>query len=113
MDIEMYARRKQLESIILLGIIILSCELVSAKRTTTLSFDDRNEFNYNHEDYNRHHVQQQQQYSKSSIHNQRKYYGKRLDRRNEQKSVVVTNEKHYASPRIVILGATGNRISKL
>ena len=107
---EMLTRRQILENITLFGVIILSCGFVSAKRTTAISYDIRNEFNYNHDEYNRHHVQQQQQqqYSRSSVHNQRKYYGRRMERRNEQQEVVVTNEKHYASPRIVILGATGN-----
>ena len=102
---EMLTKRKCSGIIICIGVVLLSFECVTAKRTTALSINDQNEFNYNVEDFNRHH---QQQYSKSSVHNQRKYYGRRMERRNEQHDVEVTNEKHYASPRIVVLGATGN-----
>ena len=106
---EMLFNRQYPKAFICFGMIFLCFGVVTAKRTTALSIDDPNNFNYNVEDYNRHH---QQQYSKSSVHNQRKYYGRRMERRNEQQNVAVTNEKHYASPRIVVLGATGNHVLK-
>ena len=82
-------------------LLTLCCNLAAATRTTITSFNDQNDFNYNWEDYSR------RQTSHRSSYNQRQYYGRRMERRNEQHDVVVTNEKHYASPRIVILGATG------
>lgn len=107
----MLRMRVSRNTLTLFVVIIFSCGFATSRRTTTTSLSDRNEFNYNHEEYNNRHHQQQQQYSKSNVHNQRKYYQRRMERRNEQQNVEVTNEKHYASPRIVILGATGNSVT--
>ena len=88
-------------------LLLLFCEFVVSKRTTISSYNDQNDFNYNLEDYSR-----RQKNNRQSSYNQRKYYGRRMERRNEQHDVVVTNEKHFASPRIIILGATGKLSSK-
>ena len=91
-------------------ILLLSfCEFGGCKRTTVISLNDHpNDYNHRaHDPYNR----RQQQNQLQSSYNQRKYYGRRMERRNEQQDVVVTNEKHYASPRIVVLGATGKLIN--
>ena len=85
-------------------LLLLFCTCFVCVRTTIISLNDPHDFDHHVSDYNR--WQQHQ-----SNYNQRQYYGnigRRMERRGEQENVVVTNEKHYASPRIVILGATGN-----
>ena len=59
-----------------------------------------------------HHIdrQKQQQQENKKYNQQGKYYGsfRRTERKHDDtRKVVVTNEKRFASPRIVILGATG------
>lgn len=92
----------------LLVSILFFCEPACCKRTTTISLSDPNHFNYNLEDYDHY---RNNNYQRQSSYNPKKYYGRRMERRNEQQNVVVTNEKHYASPRIVILGATGTKMT--
>ena len=92
----------------LLVSILFFCEPGCCKRTTTISLSDPNHFNYNLEDYDHY---RNNNYQRQSSYNPKKYYGRRMERRNEQQNVVVTNEKNYASPRIVILGATGTKMT--
>ena len=92
---------RQISLATLFVVLLLFCFV--CVRTTIISLNDPHDFDHHGSDYNR----RQQQ----SSYNQRQYYGnigRRMERRGEQQNVVVTNEKHYASPRIVILGATGN-----
>ena len=92
-------------------ILLLSfCEFGGCKRTTVVSLNDH-ENDYNHRAHDSYNQRRQPQNQLQSSYNQRKYYGRRMERRNEEQDVIVTNEKHYASPRIVILGATGKLIT--
>ena len=86
-------------------VLLLFCNYFVCVRTTIISLNDPHDFDHYVSNYNRRQQPSQPNY------NQRQYYGnngRRLERRGEQQNVVVTNEKNYASPRIVILGATGN-----
>ena len=79
----------------------LVCECFSNATTTLITLNQPKNFN-DVSDYN---VDSQPRYKQ-----RRQYYentGRRIARRDDEQSVVITNEQRFASPRIVILGATG------
>ena len=79
--------------------------------TTSISLNQANKY-VNADESQYHHLdgQKQQQQDNKKYNQQSKYYGhfQRIERKHEDtRKVVIKNEKRFASPRIVILGATG------
>ena len=80
---------------------LLLCEHFGNTHTTIIALNQPQ----NGDRINNYNVDSQPQYKR-----QRQYYeniGRRIERRGDDQNVVVTNEKRFASPRIVVLGATG------
>ena len=77
------------------------CECFTNATTTLITLNQPNKFN-DVSDFN---GDSQPRYKQ-----RRQYYenpDRRIARRGDEQSVVITNEQRFASPRIVILGATG------
>ena len=84
-----------------LFVALLVCECFTNANTTLITLNQPKNVN----DVSDYIVDNEPRYKQ-----RRQYYenmGRRIERRGDEQNVVITNEKRFASPRIVILGATG------
>ena len=99
LNLALKVNQRHLSASLILAILV--CECFTYATTTLITLNQPNKFN----DVSEFNGDSQPRYKQ-----RRQYYentGRRIARRGDEQSVVITNEQRFASPRIVILGATG------